>query len=81
MQCLWRLFIHSKIETIQGRIENINIDYSTYYYGQITTSTTLDINLRVELVINIKLNHAQILLVFVNLVFKNSFSIKYIHPF
>ena len=35
---------------------------------------------RVELVINIKLNHAQILLrVFVSLVYDNNFSIKYIH--
>ena len=37
------------------------------------------INLRVELVINIKLNHAQILLVFVSLLYNNNFSIKYLH--
>ena len=37
------------------------------------------INLRVELVIKIKLNHAQILLVFASVVYNNNSSIKYIH--
>ena len=50
IHCLWRLFIHARLKRFKGLSKTlISIIRPVYYYGQITTSTTLVHLLRTKL--------------------------------